>query len=469
MKKSIITLLLIIPLICYSNSKKEINIALADKNLNRAMAIADSTMAYHFTANGMARFYDPYTNKSSDERASVWMYTSSIEAVNAILHGLKSQKKAGSSTLYKKNFKRYAKLLETLYEGLIYYQGTFTLTSYTQTKEWTVYGVDRGSEKGQARVKGIYNVYDDQQWLVRELLESYKLTDNKKYLEKAEYLTDYVLDGWDCTLDENGKENGGISWGPGYTTKHSCSNGPMVSPLVWLSELYKGKKDEIEFRYIDTDQSRKVARMKKSEYYLKFAKAVYEWQKDKLLREDGVYHDMLGGCIPNCDVAYETINGTEYRKHTQLRTPTGKPYTYNSGTMLSGAADLYRVTKDVIYLNDAKVLSDASFSHFAKEGVTVSGFYTYPVDGFSNWFNGVLMRAYVDIYPVYKNVDKAVNSFQQNLDYGYSNFFYKGFLPTDLLAGWSNEKDKNKTEGMFSFTFAAEYAILARYALEKKN
>ena len=49
--------------------------------------------------------------------------------------------------------------------------------------------------------------------LVRELLESYHITGEQRYLEKAEYLMEYVLDGWDCTLDEQGNPLGGITWG----------------------------------------------------------------------------------------------------------------------------------------------------------------------------------------------------------------------------------------------------------------
>lgn len=222
---------------------------LVEQNLLRAMQMVDSAVVNHFTGSGMAmaRYYNPYTGTRSAEKGSVWMYTSSIEAVNAILHGLKANKEHGKSELYDKNFARYTQLLHDLYENAAFYQGTFTLTSYTQTKEWSVYGVDRGGDKGSASVDGIHNVYDDQQWLIRELIEAYKLTADQTYLIKAEYLSQYVLDGWDCTLDDNGKENGGITWGPGYTTKHSCSNGPMVSPLVWLSELYQGKNDEISY------------------------------------------------------------------------------------------------------------------------------------------------------------------------------------------------------------------------------
>ena len=441
---------------------------LAEQNILRAMEIADNAISCYFVGNGMAmsRYYNPYTGVASNEKGSIWMYTSAIEAVNAIMHGLKIQKEKGDSELYDKHFNRYKELQYKLYENAAYYKGTFTLTSYTQTKEWSVYGVDRGNDKGSARVEGIYNVYDDQEWLIRELLEAYKLTGNNEYLTEAEYLTEYVLDGWDCTLDSNGNENGGIPWGPGYITMHSCSNGPMVSPLVWLHEIYKGKSDEITRRYIDTDKSRKTAVEKKSDYYLDFAKKIYDYQKKKLLRSDGVYADMLGG-TGNGNVAYETINGIRYRKHTPQDRAVGEAYSYNSGTMISGAADLYRATNSNVYLEDMKKLSDASFSYFAKLGTTKPGYYTYNIGGFRIWFDGVLFRGYVDAYSSYKNVAVNINSFQLNLDHGYDNFLYKSMLPTNLLVGWSRENSNNSVEGMFTFAFAAEYAGLARYELEK--
>lgn len=444
-------------------------IELSIRNLTRSIEIADTAVVCYFSNDGtkMARYYNPYTQNRSDEAGSIWMYTSSIEAVNAILHGLKALKDKGKDELYNKHFTRYTELLNNLYENAAYYKGTFTLTSFTQTKEWSIYGVNRGYSKGSADVDGILNVYDDQQWLIRELLEAYKLTNNQTYLTEAEYLTEYVLDGWDCVLDENGNEYGGIPWGPGYVTKHSCSNGPMVSPLVWLHELYKGKNDEITYKYIDTDKSRKTASAKKSDYYLNFAKKIYNWQKEFLLLPSGVYDDMMGGCDPNCDVAYETIDGVKYRKHTNLRDCVGPPITYNSGTMLSGAADLYRATGDNVYLEDAKKLTQASFSHFAELGATKEGYYTYDITGFRNWFNGVLMRGYVDVYPSHKDAATCIDSFQKNLDYGYENFLYKGFLPVNLLVGWNKDKGKNNVEGMFAFAFAAEYAVLARYIIEK--
>jgi predicted alpha-1,6-mannanase (GH76 family) len=445
---------------------------LSEQNLFRAMEIADNAFAAHFSGEGMAmaRYYNPFTDVRSEETGSVWMYTSAIKAVNAILHSLKAHKDRGNASLYNEHFDHYSDLLYDLYDNADYYLGTFQLTSYTQTREWTVYGVHRSGSKGTAKVAGIENVYDDQMWLVRELLEAYKLTGNEEYLQKAEYLTEYVIDGWDCTRDENGIERGGITWGPGYVSKHSCSNGPMVSPLVWLHELYKDQDDKVTYRYIDPvdRKTRKTVQVKKSDYYLDFAKRIYEWQKKHLLRSDGVYDDMMGGCSPGSPQA-ELVDGTEYRKGIYCRDRVGPAITYNSGTMLSGATDLYRATSDNVYLDDVRELADASFKYFAKTGETLPGYYTYDISGFRNWFNGVLMRGYADVFPLYGTVSEYLNSFQRNLDYGYENFLYRGFLPTNLLAGWGNDADENKTEGMFSFSFAAEYAVLSEYELKKKT
>ncbi|MBT1705622.1 glycoside hydrolase family 76 protein [Chryseosolibacter indicus] len=443
---------------------------LSEQNLLRAMEITDKAVEAHFTGDGMAmaRYYNPYTKIRSQEKGSVWMYTSAIEAVNAILHALKTQQEHGNAALYNEHFNKYSDLLQRLYDNADYYLGTFELTSYTQTKQWTVYGVNRGGSKGGAQVAGIENVYDDQMWLTRELLESYKITGNNAYLQKAEYLTEYVLDGWDCTRDANGEERGGITWGPGYVTKHSCSNGPIVSPLVWLHELYKDKGDEVTHRYIDlTDkQTRLTAQVKKSDYYLDFAKKIYAWQKNQLLRGDGVYDDMRGGCSPG-QPQTETVNGTAYRIGTNCQDRVGPAISYNSGSMLSGGADLYRVTGDNLYLEDSRNLSDASFQYFAKLGRNKADYYTYDISGFNNWFNGVLMRGYVDVYPAYGKASDYISSFQKNLDYAYDNFLYEGFLPTNLLVGWNRDKGKNNAEGMFSFAFAAEYAVLSRYELQK--
>ncbi len=452
-------------------AKQEERVTIARENLLKAMRMVSAAKENYFSESGeaMSRYYNPYTGSRSSEKGSVWMYTSAIEAVNSILHGLTALKDAGNDSFYNNYFSTYASMLSGLVDNLAWYEGTYTLTSYTQTREWTIYGVNRASSKGKASVEGRENVYDDQQWLIRELIEAYKLTGEKKYLEKAEYLADYVLDGWDTTLDSDGNEHGGIVWGPGYYTKHSCSNGPFISPLVWLSEIYQNSSEEITYRYIGADRKRLTSRMKKSEYYLMYAKKVYAFQRTHLYRRtDGVYWDMLGAKGSGGDnIAYETVDGVKYRAHNEEESATGEAYSYNSGTMLSGAADLYRVTGDEQYLSDMTSLSTSAFLYFATKSTSRPGYYEYAVTGFNNWFNGVLLRGWVDVSAHYTNVAFNIGTFQNNLDYAYDNYLKDNMLPPSLLYGWNATTSKNNVEAMFTFAYAAEYAVLAKWNLSR--
>lgn len=433
---------------------------LAALDISRAIALTDSAVAHHFTGAHMTmqRYYNPYTQEASTEVGSVWMYTSAIEAVNSVLLSLNTMQKLVPD-LYAANHDRYVELLGKLYDGLEYYRGSTTITSYTQTRKWEVYAVNRGNDSGSAVADGNQNVYDDQEWLIREMLRSYKVTDNAAYLQKAEALTEYVLDGWDCTLNSNGEERGGITWGPSYTSKHSCSNGPLIASLVWLYENYRNSNAEVTYKKIDASGQRYDVSETKAAYYLGFAKKIYSWQKRYLLNTNGIYGDLVGASSGS--VQYETVDGERYRKGLDLKSLDPTAYTYNSGAMLSAAAELYRVTRQSSYLTDAETLISTTAEAFAEKDADKMGFYTYPIDGFSPWFNDVLLRGYADALAYTATAREQLDHFQGNLDFAWANYLYRGFLPTNLLVGWSWTNANNKVEGMFTFAYASEYAMLA--------
>ena len=449
------------------------NEQLALRNIERAVALVDGVIdkCFHTGTMNMGDVYNFATGKP-EGTADVWPYTAAIEAVNSVLEGLETLRESNPS-LYESHHDRYVQLMSQLYDGIDYYSGSFKLTSFTRTgQQWTVYGVHRGPRPGQATVAGIENVYDDQMWIVRELIRAYRNTGQTTYLRKAEYLTQYVLDGWDCIPDAGGNEYGGISWGPGYNSKHSCSNGPIISPLVWLAEMYKGKDDAATSYYVDIDGTRGSRQMKKYDYYLGFAKKVYAWQKEKLLNKTtGVYWDMLGA---DNTIQYEEVDGMKYRKHVDTGGPVGTAFTYNTGTMLSGAVDLYNATGDASYYADVKALCSDSRSAFCKpKRIDLKQRWYFPYDnktteGFNAWFDDVLMRAYADAVPYdnAKNADFCLDVFQENLDYAYDKYLRDGFLPNNILDGWSykdgdSTKENDKTKGFHQLAYASEYAVLA--------
>ena len=298
-------------------------------------------------------------------------------------------------------------------------------------------------------------------WIVRELIRAYRLTGKAEYLSDAVHLTDYVLDGWDCWNDDNGEEYGGITWGPGYNSKHACSNGPIIQPLVWLSNLYRETPPQatVTYYFREPDNTLASHAMLRSELYLDFAKKIYAWQKKHLLNSStGVYWDMLGA---DNILQYTGTGAQRRRAHVDNGNPTGNAYTYNTGTMLAGATELYRVTGDDEYKNDIPSLAVRSYNAFTKpkniDGIVYRQWPTdnSPLQGFNAWFDNVLMRAYVDADPTGLSAysSRSLETFQTNLDYAYAHYQKNGFLPIDLLGGWNGS---TKTKGFHQASFAAE-------------
>ena len=90
--------------------------------------------------------------------------------------------------------------------------------------------------------------YDDNDWLAIDFCDLYALTKNKKYLEKAQTLYNYIYSGWDDVL------GGGIYWcEQKKTSKNTCSNAPAA---VLCMKLYNLTKDNT---------------------YLEQAKKTYDW------------------------------------------------------------------------------------------------------------------------------------------------------------------------------------------------
>lgn len=447
--------------------------SLAITDLQRAILMVDATMDASFTDGNSFRMYDTYNTQShqGSGTADVWPYTAALEAHCSVIEALDALKDVAPQ-LYADNHDRFVKRLKQLYNALDYYRGTYTLNSYAQIKSWSIYGVHRGGSKGTAAVTGIENVYDDQMWICRELVRAYRLTGDSDYLTKAEYLANYCIDGWDCCPDANGNDYGGITWGPGYNSKHSCSNGPLIQPLVWLSEIYKtdGEEANLRFFYILQDGTRTNEMRRHSEVYLDFAKKIYAWQKEKLLNKStGVYWDMLGAVTG--EIQYVGEGRNKYRTHVDSNGPSGTAYTYNTGTMLAGTAELYRITGEEAYLTDLNALAQASWRQFVK-GRRLDGnvYFEWPTDevatsGFNTWFDDVLMRAYADAAPynttVYNSKTHAENallSFEQNLNYAFEHHNRDNMLPIHLIDGWG---DSDVTKGFHQLAFASEYAVIA--------
>ena len=446
------------------------------RSLERAMAVADAAWAKTIVGTPTNLYMADVCNTQNSDLSGpsdVWPYTAAIEAHCSILEALETARPLYPD-FYAAHHDRYATQLAQLIDNLEYYRGQLTLSSYANRQVWRPFAVPRASNRGRADVSGILNVYDDQMWLARELIRAYFLTGTESYLAEATSLTDYVLDGWDCWRDSDGREYGGITWGPGYNSKHACSNAPIIQPLVWLHAIYKDRDGDYILHYRDNEGTRQQERLDRSVAYLDWARKIYAWQKEKLLvtsgSDRGVYADMMGA---DNTIQYVTEGRIQYRAHVDTGDKTGTAHPYNSGTMLAGAAELYTVTGEDLYLTDLRDLAASCYSRFATTQRGGSRFVEFTnndataENGFMTWFIDVLLRAFIDAEP-YVDTNRpqlALEGHLANLDNAFDNYSRNGLLPIHLTKGWGTEV---KTKGFHQFTFASEYAMLANRLLQKE-
>ena len=389
---------------------------LAVRNAERAHILAQGLEKAFINSRGntvTVGMYALTTSPRPSGTASVW-HLSAVLSMTSKLWSLNAGGKGA----------HYQDLYGDLYASMQYHKGTGLVTTYNGTERYTMYAVDRATSPNGASLAGKAAVYDDQMWIIRELIYTYQLTKEEKYLTEAIQLTDAVLDGWDTTI-LNGKEVGGICWGPGYQTKHTCSNAPMIQPLVELYEIFTA-----EGRQMDTD-------------YLAWAIKIYDWCNDYLMRSDAIYGDLVGSS------RQEEGSGSnkKYVTTSQSDSLDQNAYAYNTGTMISGGACLYRVTGEKKYLTQAKNCAKAAYREFTitdkETGLTQYTAKSNSIYNSTVWFNLILLEGYIDLFPYDPLCQKYIEAFQTSLDYGFENHLDKNkLLPRDLLKGWDTKATK---------------------------
>lgn len=417
-----------------SSEERERLEEIVEKNTERALEIGNATIdkyGVHLRGYMLAESYNIDTDITSGS-SSVWHYTAYYAMISRLIEIAQTEQAR----------QEYEELSLDVYEGFEYYEGTANLITYKGTIQQTLYGVNRSFDKGNANVANEMSVYDDQMWIIRETVYRYKATEDEEYLNEAIRLAQVCIDGWDYTLDENGNEYGGIPWGSYYSTKHTCSNAPIVMPLVEIYEIKKERGDQ------DAD------------YYLEWAIKIYDFVRENLINSNGTYGDLVG-------TTRETAtgeNGPYYRTTSMSDDIDHTAYTYNTGAMISGGVALYRATGERDYINDAKRSAIAAYSVFC-DRESVPGEYMYPITSQTTWFNLVLLQGFLDLYE-YEPEDSLVyiESFQQSLDYAYENYNRDGFLPRDYLHGWSDSSYDTNKNVMDQASASQMYAMLALWA-----
>ena len=298
------------------------------------------------------------------------------------------------------------------------------------TGKWTMF---RNASDGE-----VY--YDDNMWIGRDLVTLYRITGNKKYLKRAITIADMLIaEGW-VDLDEGmfadkfgcapGGPLGGFYWRDDHVALHTCSNGPAIQFLTMLSAEADNGKGEL---------------------YLEYAQKCYRFIK-YLERDNGVFWDLM------------RFHKDADNNITGIDRAEGASFSYNSGTPISSAIELYRRTGEEAYLTDAKRWGRSADLFFAKPS-TIPG-----VKAFTDlpWFREVLLMGYIDLYAFEPGALGYIQNMEASINYGYENHRLNGVLrynrniiPRNWVEGFKDEAEKQGAAALEQIPCPGIYASLA--------
>ena len=178
---------------------------------------------------------------------------------------------------------------------------------------------------------------DNLAWMVNAFLRGYQLTGDPAYLTQAEAgWNNGYIQGWDTTV-----AGGGIWENTDKQSKCALSNDPFVFEGV---ALYQITKDAT---------------------YLTKAETIYSWAHSTLLVTSGQNAGRVHGCVG--------ANGAVQADDDNV---------YNDGSFLEAATQLYRVTGNQAYYNDAKMVAD----HTVAQGPVLHSTAEAPGSQWAYWF-----------------------------------------------------------------------------------
>ena len=374
------SLRLLLNIVCVASLASCVSTKQAEPNFNlvRAQQTLDSLYQnYSATNTCLLRENYPFnenhkvTYLASEEQANIpnqysylWPYSGTFSAVNALLETTQD--------------KKFLKLLENqVLPGLEEYFDTERTPNAYASYIRTAPTSDR--------------FYDDNIWLGIDFTDTYQVTKDPKYLDKAKLIWEFIESGTDSLL------GGGIYWCEQKKgSKNTCSNAPGS---VYALKLFKATNDST---------------------YFKKGKELYEWtQKNLQDSTDYLYYD-----------------------NVRLDGKIGKAkFAYNSGQMMQSAALLYHLTQNPAYLKDAQNIAKACHNYFCTDIIPSTGEPFKMIKKGDIWFTAVMLRGFIELYNTDNN-KTYIDDFNKSLSYAWENARdEKGLFNTDLSG---NNKDDKK-------------------------
>jgi len=384
------TLLTVLACTCFLTGSFGSTFHKSDKNSEWANVLLDTIYAlYSVSENNLLRENFPFdknfiaTYTASDQEkvnpySYLWPFSGTMSATSALLEATKNPK-------YKQAMDN--NVLKGLEEYTDSLRKPWAYASYIHS--------DNPSDR----------FYDDNIWIGIDYTDLYLTTGDKKYLEKAKAVWQFIQSGTDDVL------GGGIYWCEQKKhSKNTCSNAPGS---VYALKLFKATSDSMYFQQ---------------------GKSIYLWTKKTLQdTSDQLYFDNIN-----------------------LQGRIGKAkFAYNSGQMIQAAALLYTLTKDKTYLTDAQKIAEACHSYFFENFQPIKGKPFRILKNGNVWFSAVMLRGFIELYHIDGN-PTYLDDIQKTLDYSWNNSRdEKGLFGND----WKKADDK---KSRWLLTQAAVAEMFAR-------
>lgn len=203
-----------------------------------------------------------------------------------------------------------------------------------------------------------WNVYvDDMEWHVLAQIRMFEATGKFQYISKARQMyDDWIWPTWGPEDEE--PWFGGITWKSDVAkSKNACSNGPAALIAARLCRFY----DKAGFNWGKTGED-----------YLNEAKKIYAWEKKVLFNSE-------------TGAVYDNIN-------KEGRVQKRWIFTYNQGTFLGAAHELFLLTGEKQYLDDAVLAANYVIDVMTKDGVLSDA-----PQGDGGLFHGIFFRYFVKL------------------------------------------------------------------------
>ena len=301
---------------------------------------------------------DDNTNNTSSKRTVNWNTAADSSSSSLVIHfwnfdnsRLYFNNNSGASNNWTGNYWPQAHALDVLVDAYLRTGDNFYLNIINN---WVV-GVRRANGN-----RWINNFIDDMEWIGLAAFRAYKATGDENFLTACR-------DVWDGTTTDMSDNNaafgikrawtnaggGGLFWESRNNrhSKNACSNAPAAILAAFLYNEFKDPED------------------------LDWAMRIYSWQKQNLF-------NATTGAV------YDNLN-----TNTNV-TQKDWIFTYNQGTFLGAALELYKITGEKSYIIDATKAADYTLSVLVN---SADGLLKSEGGGDGGLFKGIFIRYFTQL------------------------------------------------------------------------